>query len=61
VGWVEHSDLSGLNIDAESLEALRHKLPGAIQDMLEASSHTGEDELLVAAKAHTRVRLGAAA
>ena len=63
VWWVEHSDLPGLNAEAESLEALRDKLPGAIQDLLEAAGHTGEEEVLVEviAHAHTRVRLGAAA
>jgi predicted RNase H-like HicB family nuclease len=63
VWWVEHSDLPGLNLEAESLEALRDKLPGAIEDLLEAAGHTGEREVQIEiiAHAHTRARLGTAA
>jgi predicted RNase H-like HicB family nuclease len=63
VWWVEHSDLPGLNLEAESLEALRDKLPGAIEDLLEAAGHTGEREVQIEiiAHAHTRDRLGTAA
>jgi hypothetical protein len=63
VWWVEHSDLPGLNLEAESLETLRDKLPAAIEDLLEAAGHTGKGDVLVETKAHahTHVRLGAAA
>jgi hypothetical protein len=63
VWWVEHSDLPGLNLEAESLEALRDKLPGAIEDLFEAAGHTGEREVQIEiiAHAHTRARLGTAA
>jgi predicted RNase H-like HicB family nuclease len=63
VWWVEHSDLPGLNLEAETLEALRDKLPGAIEDLLEAAGHTGEREVQIEiiAHAHTRARLGTAA
>jgi len=63
VWWVEDSDLPGLNLEAESLEALRDRLPGAIEDLLEAAGHTGDRDVPVEiiAHAHTRVRLGAAA
>lgn len=65
VWFVESSDVPGLNLEAESLEALADKLPGAILDLLEASgdlmSHNGQDvpvELI--AHASTRVRTAAA-
>jgi len=60
VWWVEHSDLPGLNLEAETLEALRDNLPGAIEDLLEAAGHTGEREVQIEiiAHAHTRARLG---
>jgi predicted RNase H-like HicB family nuclease len=63
VWWVEHSDLPGLNLEAEGLEALCDKLPGAIEDLLEAAGHTGEREVQIEiiAHAHTRARLGTAA
>jgi predicted RNase H-like HicB family nuclease len=63
VWWVEHSDLPGLNLEAESLDALRDKLPGAVEDLIEAAGQTGERELQIEiiAHAHARVRLGAAA
>ena len=63
VWWVEHSDLPGLNLEAETLEALRDKLPGAIEDLLEAAGHAGKDDVLVEIIAHARthVKFGAAA
>jgi predicted RNase H-like HicB family nuclease len=63
VWWVEHSDLPGLNLEAESLEALRDKLPGAVEDLMEAAGQTGEREVQIEiiAHAHARVRLGTAA
>ncbi len=35
VWYTEYSDLPGLNLEAESIDALRQKLPGAIEDLLE--------------------------
>jgi hypothetical protein len=35
VWYVQHSDLDGLHIEAETLDAMRAKLPGAIRDLLE--------------------------
>jgi hypothetical protein len=63
VWWVEGGDIEGLNLEADSLEELLHKLPGAITDLLEAS---GDDEygkadvpIEVIAHATTRLRLSA--
>jgi predicted RNase H-like HicB family nuclease len=63
VWWVEHSDLPGLNLEAESLEALRDKLPNAVEDLIEASGQVceGDVQIEIIAHAHTRVRLGTAA
>jgi len=36
VWFVESSDLQGLHLEADTLEALADKLPGAILDLLEA-------------------------
>ena len=62
VWWIEDSDLPGLNLEAESLDALRDKVPGAIEDLLEARGTDGRD-VLIAIVAHTltRVRIGTAA
>lgn len=64
VWFVESSDLPGLNLEADSLEALADKLPGAILDLLEASGDLPTDgthdvpvELI--AHASTRVRINA--
>ena len=37
VWYIEHSDLPGLHIEAETPIALYEKLPGAIEDLLEGS------------------------
>ena len=37
VWYIEHSDLPGLHIEAETPIALYDKLPGAIEDLLEGS------------------------
>ncbi|MFZ5654150.1 MAG: DUF1902 domain-containing protein [Pseudomonadota bacterium] len=64
VWFVESSDVPGLNLEADSLETLAAKLPGAILDLLEAGGGLGDDgydvpvELI--AHASTRVRLTAA-
>ena len=63
VWWIEHSDLPGLNLEAETVEALRDKLPGAIADLLEDEGHVEAHEVPIELIAHTRtrVRLGATA
>lgn len=66
VWFVESSDLPGLHLEADSLEELADKLPGAILDLLEASGELPADgeacdvpvELI--AHASTRVRIAAA-
>ena len=64
VWFIESSDVPGLHLEAESLEALADQLPGAILDLLEASGQLPADgrdvpvELI--AHASTRVRLAAA-
>ncbi len=64
VWFIESSDVPGLHLEAESLEALADKLPGAILDLLEASGDLAPDaqdmpvELI--AHASTRVRIAAA-
>jgi predicted RNase H-like HicB family nuclease len=42
VWYIEDSNLPGLHIEAETLDELRNKLPGAIEDLLEGS---GEREV----------------
>jgi hypothetical protein len=42
VWFVRESDLPGLNLEADTVEALVEKLPGAILDLLEADSFGGE-------------------
>ena len=42
VWYTEQSNLSGLNLEAETIDGLREKLPGAIEDLLEGS---GEQEV----------------
>jgi hypothetical protein len=37
VWYTESSSLPGLNLEAETIDALRKKLPGAIEDLLEGS------------------------
>jgi predicted RNase H-like HicB family nuclease len=42
VWYTEHSSLPGLNLEAETIDELRGKLPGAIEDLLEGA---GEREV----------------
>lgn len=62
VWFVESSDLPGLNLEAETLEALADKLPGAVLDLLEESGDfDGRDvPIELIAHASTRVRATAA-
>ncbi len=70
--FVEHSDLPGLNAEADSLEELIQKLPAVISDLLEAHNdddNQGDDgsgydkdvPISLVAYMHTRVRVRAAA
>lgn len=63
VWLVEYSDVPGLRLEGETLEALADKLPGAILDLLECDGKLGDGvdvpvELI--AHASTRVRSRAA-
>jgi hypothetical protein len=42
VWYTESSTLPGLNLEADTIDRLRDKLPGAIEDLLEG---TGEQEV----------------
>jgi len=66
VWYVESSDLSGLNLEADTLEGLVDKLPAAIQDLLADGGlddgRDGEDRdvpIELIAHASTRVRIAA--
>jgi hypothetical protein len=59
----ESDDVPGLVTEAESIEALRAKLPGIIQDLLDTGDGNQEIEVLIEIVAHAsmRVRLSRAA
>ncbi|MCJ2144678.1 DUF1902 domain-containing protein [Methylobacterium sp. E-066] len=59
VWYVSESDVPGLATEAESLDVLRRKLPGMIQDLLQ-DGQGGDVEVDLIAYAHDRVRVGAA-
>jgi hypothetical protein len=64
--FVESSDLYGLNIEADTLDELIVKLPGAVLDLVEEGAIGGDaaDRVLpieLIAHASTRVRIPAAA
>jgi len=42
VWFVESSDLPGLNLESETLDGLRERLPGAVADLLEAAGRKDE-------------------
>jgi Domain of unknown function (DUF1902) len=59
----ESDDVPGLVTEAESIEALRAKLPGIIQDLLDTGDGNQEIEVPIEIVAHAsmRVRLSRAA
>jgi predicted RNase H-like HicB family nuclease len=59
VWYVQESDVPGLVTEADTLEALRRKLPGLIQDLLEVETAM-DIEVDLIAYAHERVRVQAA-
>jgi hypothetical protein len=64
VWFTESADLPGLRIEADTLESIQQKLPGAILDLLEAcDGDDGEDRhevpVELIAHASSRVRLRA--
>ena len=57
VGFVESSDLEGVNAEAPSLEALLQKLPAVVLDLLEEEGFDDVDlPIELVAHASTRVR-----
>jgi hypothetical protein len=54
VWYIEHSDLPGLHIEAETPIALYDKLPGAIEDLLEGSG-TREVSFEFIAPGHVKI------
>jgi predicted RNase H-like HicB family nuclease len=50
-------DVPGLVTEAESIEALRGKLPGIIQDLLDANDGDPEIEIPIEIVAHASVRV----
>jgi hypothetical protein len=54
VWYIEHSDLPGLHIEAETPIALHDKLPGAIEDLLEGS-RTREVSFEFIAPGHVKI------
>ena len=59
VWFVQESDVPGLVTEADTLEALRRKLPEMIQDLLEVETAM-DIEVDLIAYAHDRVRVQAA-
>ena len=59
VWFVQESDVPGLVTEADTLEALRRKLPEMIQDLLEVETAMDIEGDLIA-YAHDRVRVQAA-
>jgi hypothetical protein len=67
VWFVESSDVPGLNLEAETLDSLIEKLPGAVLDLIEegalgGNAPTGSDiPIELIAHAGTRLRIPVAA
>lgn len=63
VWFTESDDLPGLALEADTLERLMERLPGAILDLMEAGdeSATGEVPFEVVARQSAVIRLPAAA
>lgn len=57
VWYVESSDVSGLNVEAPSVEALRDKLPGAILDLLDCDDDGADHDVPVELIAHASTRV----
>jgi len=62
VWWIEESNLPGLRLEAETLEALCDKIPGAVADLLEDKvSEAFEVPIEIIAQTRTHAQVGAAA
>jgi predicted RNase H-like HicB family nuclease len=61
VWFVETSTLPGLRTEAETVEALRAKLPGLVEDLVEANglNLTGEVHIDVVARTHAIANVAA--
>ena len=62
IWYVAESSLPGLNIEADSFDALIAKLPGAIEDLIEAAgggSGRGKVPVELIASAHKQFHIGA--
>ncbi|HEV2363887.1 MAG TPA: DUF1902 domain-containing protein [Caulobacteraceae bacterium] len=57
VWFVESSDVPGLNLEAETIETLRDKLPGAILDLLEDGDDAVITDAAIELIAHASTRL----
>ena len=58
VWWVEDSDtVSGLNIEAPTIDELRDKLPAAVIDLLETRTPGADIAIEVIGHMHTRVKI----
>ncbi len=53
VWYVEESNVPGLNTEAPSVEALRAKLPGLVEDLIELNQLDFHGEVLIEVTAHT--------
>lgn len=61
VWFVEASDVPGLNLEADTLEALADMLPGAVLDLLEARGEFDGQDVPIELIAHASTRVRAAA
>lgn len=58
--WViASSDIDGLNLEAESIEEMIEKLPGAISDLIEYENDEMEFDVPIELIAHASVRIKA--
>ncbi len=59
VWYTESSDVHGLRIEAETLEALVQRIPGAVRDLLEDDERETDRDIPIEVIAHasTRVRI----
>lgn len=56
---VEHSDLSGIHAEGDTLDELRDKLPAVVRDLIEANGAAITQDILIEIIAHTSARLAA--
>jgi hypothetical protein len=61
VWYVEESNVPGLRTEAPSIEALRAKLPGLVEDLVEINQPDFHGEIPIEVIAHTRTTVTLAA